>query len=72
MVLSCGAQIFREVKRLRNKVSYICMSLGTAFPTRLHYANADVQSDQSLQGTLWVAKNQKHLQADIRDCDQPA
>ena len=32
---------------------------------------ASLQYDQSLQGTLWVARNQKHLQLDSKDSDQP-
>ena len=31
-----------------------------------------MQSDQSLQGTLWVTKNPKRLQADSEGSDQPA
>ena len=57
----------------------IYVSQGAAFSTRFHVwpnENSDhpvhlQQSGQSLQGTLWVAKNPKHPQVDSKDSDQP-
>ena len=34
---------------------------------RLISASTSAQSDQSLQGTLWLIKDQKHLQADSKN-----
>ena len=47
--------------------------LGTAFPSKLHVHPADrsacmsLQSDQSTQWVLWVAKASERLQADSQD-----
>ena len=38
---------------------------------RLRSACALLQSDQSLQGTLWVAKDRTRLHAESEDSDQP-
>ena len=56
------------------------MSQGIAFPTRLHVCQATIQFSlrsrtvwaQSLQDTLWIAKDSKHLQVDSKVSDQLA
>ena len=56
------------------------VSRGTAFPTRLHMCPAKIQIilriradwSESSQGTQWVAKDPKRLQADSEDSDQTA
>ena len=54
-------------------LSIICMSKGTALPTCFACDPAKTQQfDQSSQGTLWLAKVQKHLQVGSEDSDQPA
>ena len=56
------------------------LSRGTAFLTRVHVHPAKTLislrirtvRSASLQGTLWAAKNPKHLHEDSEDSDQPA
>ena len=73
-MLEIGQETFTSIE----KVLHVYEPRYTSLPKGLHVrsANSDqptsALTDQSSQGTLWVAKEAKSLQTDRKDSDQPA